>query len=127
MPVFQQTMRRTDNVEVAEALRIFDRHIRWLQEQLEWQLLNLDSSNINEIDTSQTTISSGDGGVAIDGDELILSGNRGERFRVGQDKAAGRFRFEVTDRSGQVVMYLSSDGELTITRRANVAIDCGTW
>lgn len=42
-----------------EAIMEIANHIRRLQDELEYRLSNLDSSNITEIDASDTVISSG--------------------------------------------------------------------
>ena len=127
MPIFNSVMRQINYDNPKEALAVMEKHIRALQEELEWQLMNLDSRNINEIDTSQTEIKSSDGGASIAGDIISFSSPAGERFRAGYDKAAARFYFELTDKSGANVMYYSSSGELVITKKAAVAIDGGVW
>ena len=46
--------------EVREALRIIENYLRVNQEQLEYILTHLDSSNIIEIDTEKTNIYKGE-------------------------------------------------------------------
>lgn len=127
MPVFNAPMQRIDAADPVRALKTMENHIRSMQEQLEFTLSNLDSSNIREIETDKTNITSSGGGVTISGDSIDLSGKKGERFRVGYDKDAGLFRFEVRDAGGASVLYLNSEGELVITKNATLSIDCGEW
>ena len=108
-----------------QAVRQLEQHLRKLQEQLEWTLSNLDSTNITEINTGQTNITGG--GVTITDDQIDLKGTSSERFRVGYDKTASMFRFEVTDRDGVRVLYLGSDGRLVIGKRAMLTVDGGIW
>ncbi len=98
-----------------QAVRQLEQHLRKLQEQLEWTLSNLDSTNITG------------GGVTITDDQIDLKGTSSERFRVGYDKTASMFRFEVTDRDGVRVLYLGSDGRLVIGKRAMLTVDGGIW
>ena len=120
-------MRTIDPANPAAAIKTMENHIRYLQEQLEYTLANLDSSNIAEIDTSETNITSSGGGVDLSKDELVLSGKKGEQFRVGYDSAEGLFRFEVRGDGGSTALYLDAGGSLVITKNANLSIDCGEW
>lgn len=126
MPVFTKSMDKVDYSDTQSALRVMANHIKYIQEQLEFTLTNLDSSNITEIETDKTSISSGTGGVSMTGDSITLNGKNGESFTVGQD-AAGNFVFSVKGRNGEQTIYLSSDGQMVITKAANLSIDCGTW
>lgn len=126
MPVFTKSMDKVDYSDTQSALRVMANHIKYIQEQLEFTLTNLDSSNITEIETDKTNISSGTGGVSMTGDSITLNGKNGESFTVGQD-ASGNFVFSVKGRNGEQTIYLSSDGQMVITKAANLSIDCGTW
>lgn len=126
MPVFTKSMDKVDYSDTQSALRVMANHIKYIQEQLEFTLTNLDSSNITEIETDKTNISSGTGGVSMTGNSITLNGKNGESFTVGQD-ASGNFVFSVKGRNGEQTIYLSSDGQMVITKAANLSIDCGTW
>ena len=125
MPVFTNQLNRLDVSNTSEALRQMANHIRYIQEQLEYTLMNLDSSNITEIETDVTNITSSSGSVSL-GSGISLSGKNGESFTAGQDEN-GQFVFSVKGRNGAQALYLSSDGNLVITKNANLSIDCGEW
>ncbi|MDR1116714.1 MAG: hypothetical protein LBL09_00500 [Oscillospiraceae bacterium] len=127
MPIFEQSLRSVDFSQSETALKQMYNHIRYLQEQLEYTLTSLDSSNIIEISTDVTAIKSQDGGTAISGELIELRGKSGEKFVTGYDQSAGRFRFELNDRGGGAAMYMTSDGELTITKRAGINVDGGSF
>lgn len=127
MQIFKEPLRPINYDDPRGALKTMHEYIKYMAENLEWQLANLDSSNITEIDTTQTQITDGSGKPVISGDSILLSGRQSERFQAGYDTTAQIFRFEVSDRSGTNVMYLNSAGELVITKRATLAIDCGEW
>ena len=57
MPVFTTQLGRLEAGDPA-ALQRLANHIRYLQETLEYTLMNLDSSNITEIETDKTDIKS---------------------------------------------------------------------
>ena len=57
MPIFTQSLRKIDMSNPQEALKEMANHIRYIQEQLEYTLMNLDSSNIISIDTDDTELS----------------------------------------------------------------------
>lgn len=57
MPIFTQSLRKVDVTSPAEAIKEMANHIRYIQEQLEYTLMNLDSSNIVSIDTDDTQLS----------------------------------------------------------------------
>lgn len=56
MPIFTRQLGKVEGGEPQEAVKKIADHIRLLQEQLEWRLSYLDSSNISEIDANQTNI-----------------------------------------------------------------------
>lgn len=126
MPVFTKQLGNINYGNQQDALRAMADHIRYLQEQLEWQLSNLDSRNINEIDTSQTSISSSTGGTNISGDSVLIKGKNGEMFEVGVD-ANGALKFTINGKDGHQMIYLNSDGNLIITEKTSVTVDGGTW
>lgn len=126
MPIFTTQLRRLDFSNPGEALKDMADHIKYIQEQLEYTLSNLDSTNVTEIDTSATSITSASGGSTFSGDSIKLGGQNGESFEagLGQDKV---FKFQVNGRNGSQILYLTSEGELVITKRATISIDGGEW
>ena len=125
MPIFTAQLGRLEFSDPAAALRQMANHIRSLQEQLEYTLMNLDSSNITEIETDKTDIRSSDGGAAFTGSSLTLTGSGGEAFSAGGEE--GSFRFSLRGRGGVQQMYLTGDGQLVITGNAAVTVDGGEW
>lgn len=127
MPIFAQELGKIDAADPITAVKVMERHIRYIQEQLEYTLMNLDSSNITEIDTNSTEISSSSGTVNISSDKIALSGKKGEAFNVGYDSSQKRFVFEVKGSGGSQCIYLSASGEMVITKKTTLSIDSGTW
>lgn len=125
MPIFTQTLQKIDETNPKDAIKKMANHIKYLQEQLEYTLLNLDSQHINEIDIDQTTITSSSGTASI-GSYTSLTGANGESFTVGKNQA-GKFEFAITGKNGKQTMYLNSSGELIITEHTNLTIDGGEW
>ena len=125
MPIFTTQLRAIDPARPEEALKHMANHIRYIQEQLEYTLANLDSSNITEIDTEQTDISSGSGGVDLTGNKIALSGRNGEQFTAGME--GSNFVFSIKGKGGTQALYLASDGQLVITKNTTLSIDCGEW
>jgi hypothetical protein len=125
MPIFTQSLRKIDMSNPQEALKEMANHIRYIQEQLEYTLMNLDSSNVTEIDTDQTNIGSSTGGSSFTGNSITLNGSNGESFESGV--VGGTFRFTVKGKGGTQIMYLTSDGQLVITNHATIHIDGGEW
>lgn len=125
MPIFHNQLNRIDPQNVAESLKTMANHIRYIQEQLEWTLSNLDSSNVTEIDTSETNITSA-GGSSFTGDSITLKGANGETFAAGVD-GNNVFQFKLTGRNGTQIFYFTSAGELVITEKATMTIDGGEW
>lgn len=126
MPVFTKQLGNINYGNQQEALAAMANHIRYLQEQLEWQLSNLDSSNINEIDTSQTNISSSTGGTSIGGDSLTIKGKNGELFEVGIG-SNGVLMFTLNGKDSAQMLYLDNEGKLVLTENTTVTIDGGDW
>lgn len=126
MPIFTTQLARMDYTNSHEAIRAMANHIRYIQEQLEYTLMNLDSSNITEIETDITNITSSTGGVSFTGNSIKLTGTNGETFEagVGDD---GAFRFKLNGKGGKQLLYLTTSGELVITDKPIITVDCGTW
>ena len=125
MPIFTQQMQRIDTANPQDAIKKMANHIKYIQEQLEYTLLNLDSRNINEIDVNKTTITDSSGSTSI-GSYIHLTGASGESFTVGKNPK-GQFEFTVTGKGGKQTMYLNSSGELIITEHTNLTVDGGEW
>ena len=124
MPIFTQQLQRIDENNPKDAIKKMVNHIKYIQEQLEYTLLNLDSRNIIEIDTDKTNISDSAGSTSI-GSYIHLTGKNGESFTVGKNEK-GQFEFSVKGREG-TAMYLDSIGNLNITTETNLTIDGGKW
>ena len=125
MPIFTQSLQKIDTSNPQDALKKMANHIKYIQEQLEYTLLNLDSQNINEIDINKTTITDSSGSTSI-GSFIYITGSNGESFTVGKNPQ-GKFEFNVKGKNGTQTMYLDSSGNLIITKHANLTIDGGVW
>lgn len=125
MPVFTQSLQRIDASNPQDAIKKMTNHIKYLQEQLEYTLLNLDSRNITEIDTDKTSITDSSGSTSI-GSYIYLTGSNKESFAAGKNPS-GKFEFSVKGANGTQIMYLDSSGNLIITKHANLTIDGGEW
>lgn len=127
MPIFTQQLRKIDNANPADAIKEMARHIKYIQDQLEFTLTNLDSSNIKEIETDKTDITNSNGTVSFSGTYISLLGKNGESFRVGLDSRTNRFIFEIKGKDGVQCIYLSTTGELVVTKNTSLSIDSGEW
>lgn len=129
MPIFTQSLRNINTAAPQEAIKIMANHIKYIQEQLEYTLTNLDSQHINEIDIDKTTITDSTGSTNI-GSFINMSGANGERFTVGKNNQ-GSFEFTVygKEKNGKrmEMMYLNSSGDLVITEHTSLTIDGGEW
>lgn len=125
MPIFTRSLRKIDASDSQTAIKEMANHIRYIQEQLEYTLLNLDSQNIREIDTDDTTITDSTGSTTI-GSSIRLLGDNGESFRVGKD-SAGIFEFWIRGEKGKQLIYLDNSGNLVITKNVTLTIDGGEW
>lgn len=125
MPIFTRQLQRIDASNPQDAIKKMAQHIMYIQEQMEYVLLNLDSRNIIEIDTDKTTIKDSSGSANI-GSFISLTGSNGESFTAGKN-SNGKFEFSVTSKDGQKTMYLNSSGELIITEHTSLTVDGGEW
>ena len=125
MPVFVHTLQRIDPNNPQDAIKKMASHIGYLQEQLEYTLLNLDSRNISEIDTDKTPITNSSGSASI-GSSISIKGENGESFTVGVDER-GNFVFRIKGKGGENMISMGEDGTLNITSYANLTIDGGVW
>ena len=125
MPIFTQSLQKIDETNPQDAIKKMANHIRYMQEQMEYTLFNLDSRNITEIDTDKTTISDSTGSASI-GSYISLAGTNGESFTVGKN-SKGNFEFAVKGKGGTQALFLDSTGNLIITNNTNITIDGGEW
>lgn len=125
MPIFTQSLQKVDITNPQDAVKKLYNHIKYIQEQLEYTLLNLDSRNINEIDTDKTVITDSTGNTSI-GSYIHLTGPNGECFKVGKGPS-GKFEFSIMGAGGKQTLYLNSSGNLILTEHANLTIDGGEW
>lgn len=123
--IFTQSLQRIDPDKPQEAIKKLYNHMKYIQEQLEYTLLNLDSRNINEIDLKQTTVSDSTGSTDLS-TFLYYVGKNKESFSVGKD-IRGDFVFDVRGKDGKQTIYLNSSGELVITEHVNLTIAGGEW
>jgi len=56
MPIFSSPLGRVEDMSAEKGVKAIANHLRKLQEELEYRLMNLDSSNINEIDVEGTSV-----------------------------------------------------------------------
>ena len=124
--IFYKQLDKIDPSDPTKALLSMERQIRYIQDQLEYTLTNLDSSNITEIDTDITDITSPGDTDSIIG-LLYLTGKNGEVFKVGYDTTVNGFVFALTGKGGTQYMYMSSGGNLVISKNTSITIDSGTW
>lgn len=125
MPIFEKSLQKIDETNPADAIKKMANHIKYIQEQLEYTLFNLDSRNINEIDLDATTITDSTGSTSISS-FIYITGPNGESFTVGKNPS-GKFEFAVKGKNGTQTLYLDSSGDLIITKHANLTIDGGEW
>lgn len=118
-------LQRIDPNNPREAIKVLENYLRQFHEELEIELMTLDSKNIIEIDTDKTTITDSSGNTAI-GSYISLAGANGESFKVGKNKN-GKFEFVVNGKGGTQTLYLDSLGDLIITKHASITIDGGEW
>lgn len=125
MPIFTQTLQRINPENPQEAVKKMANHIKYIQEQLEYTLINLDSRNITEIDTDKTVVGDSQGSLSV-GSLFQMSGSNGESFTVGKD-SSGQFVFSINGANGTQTLFLDNDGKLIITKNASLTIDGGEW
>ena len=57
--IFSSQLKKLDGLSTEERLKTISNHLRKMQEELEYRLSVLDSSNISEIDADETSIYTG--------------------------------------------------------------------
>lgn len=125
MPIFTKQLQQIDPTNPQEAIKKMANHLKYIQEQMEYTLMNLDSRNVIEIDTDKTVITDSTGSTSL-GSYISLTGKNGESFRVGRN-ADGNFEFVVNGKGGTQTLYLDSAGDLIVTKHARLTIDGGAW
>ena len=125
MPIFTQSLQKIDTANPQEAIKKMATHIKYIQEQLEYTLTNLDSQNIIEIDTDKTQIGDSTGNTSL-GSYVNLSGKNGEKFTAGKN-AKGVFEFSIRGKGGDQTLYMDSNGQLVITGNTIITVDGGEW
>lgn len=125
MPIFTKSLQSIDGANPQEALKKMANHIKYIQEQLEYTLLNLDSRNVIEIDTDKTSITDSTGSSSI-GSYISLTGKNGESFKVGKNSDGG-FDFVINGKDGTQTLFLDSEGNLIITKHTSITVDGGEW
>lgn len=125
MPIFTQSLQKIDASNPVDAIKKMANHLQYIQEQLEYTLLNLDSGNINEIDIDKTTISDSTGTTSI-GSYISIIGANGEAFKAGKNER-GQFEVSIRGKGGIQMMYLDSNGKLVLTGETNLTVDGGEW
>ena len=126
MPIFSKTLRESDLNNPMQAIKAMANHIRYIQEQLEYTLLTLDSTNINEIDIDVTALQASTGAVDLNGSKFAFKGANGEEFEVGQEEGKA-FQCKLNGRGGANIFYLDDKGKFIITNNATLDIDGGEW
>lgn len=124
MPIFTKQLRMNNAASPEEAINEIANHLRYVQEQLEWQLSNLDSSNISELNYTQS--GTDDSGTTVRANGFLIKGKKGEMFEVGIGDD-GKFRFTLNGKNGTQMLYLNPDGDFYLTKNTNVTIDGGEW
>ena len=121
--IFTQALQKIDPSNTQDAIKKMVNHLKYIQEQLEYTLTNLDSGNIIEIDTDKTIV--GDSTGTNVGSYINYKGKNGERFSVGTN-SRGKFEFVLNGAEGQM-LYLDNEGKLVITDNVHLTIDGGEW
>lgn len=123
--IFTQSLQKIDESKPQEAIKKMVNHIKYIQEQLEFTLTNLDSENINEIEVDKIVTNDGTSNTNL-GSYIKISGANGESFTVGK-KTSGQFEFAINGKNGTQTIYLNSSGQLVITDLAKLTVDGGEW
>ena len=118
--MFTAHLGSVEKVSPEEGVRHIANHVRTLQEELEYRLAHLDSSNINEIDANETPIT---GGII---ETLTQSvGAQGESISTLQ-QTAGSLTARVESAEGKyAALALTVDGFTVKTEEGETRIDGG--
>lgn len=123
--IFSGTLRRLDDQDTTRRLATVENYIRSMQEQLEYTLYNLDSTNITSLDTGVTDITSAGGSINISGEMVSLRGPKGEKAIMGND--GGGFTLELAGEGGRAAIFLDGSGRITVGSAAVINVDGGSW
>ena len=118
MPIFVKQLDKIDPKNAEASIKTMANHLRYMQEQMEYTLTNLDSANIVEIDTDKTVVTDTSGSSSI-GSYISLKGDNGEGFSAGKNEK-GVFEFRVKGNGGVEMIAMSTDGKLWIRENANL-------
>lgn len=61
MPIFSSQLGKIESQNTEQSIKVMANHLRKIQEELEYRLMHLDSTNVTEIDARETTILIEDG------------------------------------------------------------------
>ena len=113
MPIFSSQLGKIESQNTEQSIKVMANHLRKIQEELEYRLMHLDSSNVTEIDARETTIliEDGEGNYS----ELIRT-TQELRSKIGDaednlstlQQTAGRIEASVQDANGNI-------GQLQVT------------
>lgn len=56
MPIFSSQLGKIESQNTEQSIKVMANHLRKIQEELEYRLMHLDSSNVSDIDASQTNV-----------------------------------------------------------------------
>lgn len=128
MPVFTTSLKKIDERDAKQSVRAIANHLRYMQEQLEYTLNNLDTGNFaNDSTMVEHIVINGAGGASsseFKGNYFSLKGANGEVFEAGMN--GGTFCFTLKGANGSEMMRLSN-GQLVITNNAALSVDGGEW
>lgn len=107
MPIFSSQLGKIESQNTEQSIKVMANHLRKIQEELEYRLMHLDSTNVTEIDARETTvlIDDGEGNYS----ELIRT-TKELRSSIGDaegnlsilQQTAGRIEASVQDANGNL-------------------------
>lgn len=113
MPIFSSQLGKIESQNTEQSIKVMANHLRKIQEELEYRLMHLDSTNVTEINAKETTIliEDGEGNYS----ELIRT-TQELRSKIGDaegnlstlQQTAGRIEASVQDANGNI-------GQLQVT------------
>ena len=101
--IFYKQLDKIDPADPAKAILAMERQIRYIQ----------DITSPGESDSILGL--------------LYLTGKNGESFKVGYNPNRNEFVFSLSGEDGVQYMYMSSNGNLVISKNTSITIDSGTW
>ncbi len=82
-----------------------------MQKSLSWLLANLDSRNVQSLNTNLTQIQSGDGATTLDGAQLVMRDTAGNLRAVLGKTADGDFVFAIYNKNGTPAICMNENGD----------------